>query len=287
MSISIQDAKKYIRSLGFDIDLSYERYQEALKYYTDKEDLEGLVHFMSQLQNCGGFALEIPICIWAEDICNFEEKVLRIMKLYPFVRLLSDTELEEDEYIVVYRAGELGHHFIKYTDDGEAVEKQSTELPKKFEKWYGLEDAPEAVFAVVKQEYRNKRTKKLPQCHRDMYLFNDAYKDTEDGYIITRKAKKVETFDRTLKEAYKDRNSTFIYNNKEFSLKVAKDDKELIYICLKNDILGTVCTDGETFVIELDEEKKNTIFGFEPAQPIDLYYKKAHKQQKDMLEIGR
>ena len=106
MSISIEKAKKHIKDLGFNTDLDYKIYQDALKYFIDKDDLNGLVAYMSQIQNCGGYALEIPVCIWPVNNYTFEEKVLRIMDLYPFVRLLSDSELKEDEYIVRYRAQE-------------------------------------------------------------------------------------------------------------------------------------------------------------------------------------
>lgn len=288
MSISIEEAKKHIKDLGFDVDLDYKICQEAIEYFSAKDDLDSLVKYMSQLQNCGGYALEIPICIWPVKNYTFEEKVLRLMDLYPFVRLLSDTELKENEYVVMYRAEGSGHHFIKLNDDGEAIEKDASGLPQKFNGWGTLENAPEAVFAVVKQEHRDERIKTLPQCNRNMYLDNDAYEYTEDSYtdIITRKAEKPATFDRILMEAYNNRNSTFTYNNKEISLKVEKDDKDLIYICYKNYVLGTVCTDGETFIIELDEKKKNIIFGFKPISPIQIGNEKELKQKDDILEIG-
>lgn len=272
MSISIEEAKREIKKLGFDIDLENKICKEAIEYFIAKEDLQGLIHYMSQIQNCGGYALEIPVCIWPVNNYTFEEKVLRIMNLYPFVRLLSDSELKEYEYMVIYRAQGNGHHFIKINDNGEAIEKDASGLPQKFNGWGTLENAPEAVFAVVKQEYRDEKMKKLPQCNRNMYLDNNAYECTEDGYtdIITSEAEKPATFDKVLKEAYNNRSSTFTYNNKKFSLKVERNDKDLIYICDENAVLGTVCTDGETFIIELDEEKKNKIFGFKPSTTILL-----------------
>lgn len=288
MSISIEEAKEHIKKLGFDVDLNCKICQEALNHYTAKDDLDGLVKYMSQLQNCGGYALEIPICIWPVNNYTFEEKVLRIMNLYPFVRLLSNSELKQNEYIVIYRAQENGHHFIKLTDNGEAIEKDASNLPQKFNGWKTLENAPEAVFAVVKQEYRDETIKKLPQCNRNMYLDNDAYEYTEGDYteIMTRKAEKPATFDRILMETYKNRKSTFTYNNKEFSLKVETGEKDLIYICNKDYILGTVCTDGETFLIELDEEKKDIIFGFEPSLPIKIDNERKLKEESNILEIG-
>ncbi len=95
MSISIEEAKKYLKGYGIDLDLDYKICREALEYFSNGDDLEGLVKYMLQIQNCGGYALEIPICIWPDNNYNFEEKVLRIMELYPFVRLLSDSQLKK------------------------------------------------------------------------------------------------------------------------------------------------------------------------------------------------
>lgn len=273
MSISIEEAKREIKKLGFDIDLENKICKESIEYFVDKDDLEGLIRYMSQIQNCGGYALEIPICIWPVKDYTFEEKVLRILELYPFVRLLSNSELKEDEYVVKYRAEEDGHHFIKIKDDEEIVEKNECNLPQKFNGWGRLQNSPEAVFAVVKQKYRDEKMEKLPQCNRNMFLNMNAYEYTEDdGYtdIITKEAKKPATFEKMLMEAFSNKKSSFVYNNKKFNLKVRTEDKDLIYVCDEKDILGTVCTDGETFIIELDEEKKNKIFGFQPNPPILL-----------------
>ncbi len=179
---NVEDVKKYISSLGFDIDLEIDIYKEAIKYFLDKQDLNGLIHYISQLQNCGGYALEIPTCIWPVKEYTFEEKVLRILELYPFVRLLSTGEIKDNEYVVLYRAKEGGHHFIKIKDSGEIVEKNESNMPQKFCGWDNLEDAPEAVFAVVKQEYRDEKIKKLPQCNTNIYLDQNAYEYEEDGY---------------------------------------------------------------------------------------------------------
>lgn len=286
MNITIEEAKEHIKNLGFDIDLDINKYKKTIEYYTEKNDLEGLVHSMQQSQNCGGFALEIPICIWPVKQYSFEEKVLRILELYPFVRLLSNSELKENEYIVKYRAEGCGHHFIKIKDDGIAVEKNASQLPQKFNSWDNLENSPEAVFAVIKQEYRDENTKNLPQCNRDMYLNMDAYEYVENGYIdiMTKKAQKPITFEDKLINAYNTKNSSFIYNDKEFHLKIDKKDTDLIYICDEFNILGTVCTDGETFLIDLEEDKKNKIFGFQPDSQEN---KKSTDPKSNDLEIEK
>lgn len=272
MNINIEEAKKEIKKLGLDIDLESKICKEAIQYFTEKEDLQGLIDYISKIQNCGGYALEIPTCIWPVIDYTFEEKVLRIMELFPFVRLLSNSKLKENEYVVMYRAEKGGHHFIKINDNNEIVEKNEYRFPQKFNGWGTLQNSPEAVFAVVKQKYRDENIKNLPQCNRDMYLDMNAYEYTENGYtdIMRKKAEKPATFERILIETYNNKISSFIYNNKKFYLKIGKDDKELIYICDEKEIFGTVCADGETFIIELDEEKQNKIFGFQPDNPILL-----------------
>lgn len=104
-----------------------------MEYCAEKDDISSLEHFMKQKQNCGGYALEIPICIYSDNKLTFEEKVLRILELYPFTRLLSNTELNKNEYIVIYRAGENGHHFIKIDDNGCTIDKHECNLPVEFQ----------------------------------------------------------------------------------------------------------------------------------------------------------
>ena len=133
MSISTKEAKKYLENMGFNIDLDYNIWQESLDYFCERNDLDGLVKYMAQIQNCGGYTLNVPICIWPVKNYTFEEKVLRIMELYPFVRLLSTSTLTEIEYIVKYRAGENGHHFIKIENNEEIIEKDAPS-PLTFER---------------------------------------------------------------------------------------------------------------------------------------------------------
>lgn len=274
MSLEYESLKEHIKKLGFDIDIeAYEQLKEAVEYYTENKDINGLEYYMKQIQNCGGYALQIPICIFAGCNYTFEEQVLRITELYPFVRLLSDTELKEDEYVVMFRSGKTGHHFIRIDENGNATDKHECNLPGNFQGWGTLEHDSEAVFAVVKQEYRSEEIKNLPQCNRDMFLNEDAYyKIEEDGYkdIRKKKAAKPITFSDRLQDAYNNKISSFIYQGKTFYLKINKNDSELIYICDDTEILGELCTDGNEFIIELNDKKKNKIFGYEPSKPLEI-----------------
>lgn len=46
----------------------------------------------------------------------------------------------------------------------------------------------------------------------------------------------------------------------------------MIYLCDDTEILGEFCTDGNEFVIELNDKKKNKIFGYEPSKPLEIKY---------------
>lgn len=276
MSLEYENLKEYIKKLGFDIDIeAYRQLKEAVEYYNKNKDINGLEHYMKQIQNCGGYALQIPICIFSGSNYTFEEQVLRIIELYPFVRLLSDTELKEEEYVVIFRSGQTGHHFIRIDENGNATDKHECNLPGNFQGWGTLEHDPEAVFAVVKQEYRSEAMKNLPQCNKDMFLDEDAYyKIEENGYkdIRKREATKPITFRNALQDAYNNKTSSFTYQGKTFYLKVNKNDSEMIYLCDDTEILGEFCTDGNEFVIELNDKKKNKIFGYELSKPLEIKY---------------
>ena len=54
MSFEFEILKQHIKELGFDIDIeSYPKLKDAVKYFSEKNDINGLEHYMKQLQNCG------------------------------------------------------------------------------------------------------------------------------------------------------------------------------------------------------------------------------------------
>ena len=117
-----------------------------------EEHIERLTeYFFNNRINCGGYALQLPIKIYNAFNYSFEERVLRILELYPFVRLLGDTQLKEEEYIVLYRAEDtgFGHHFVKIYNN-KASQKNSDGVPMNFTEWgEDWENEQEAVFAVL------------------------------------------------------------------------------------------------------------------------------------------
>ncbi len=96
---------------------------------------ENVEYWFNQSINCGGCALKIDTCIFPGK-GDFERRVSGILESFPFVRLLGDTSLEEDEYLVLYRSlEEGGHHFVRIEDDGTVMEKEGCQPPQKFQGW--------------------------------------------------------------------------------------------------------------------------------------------------------
>ena len=65
MSIKVDDALKHLESLRFNIDLDYKIWKEALDYFCNKDDLDGLVKYMSKKFN---FHFYLPC--WSIHFCN-------------------------------------------------------------------------------------------------------------------------------------------------------------------------------------------------------------------------
>ena len=272
--------------MGFDIDIeSYDRLKELVKTFAENNNKQGLISFISSYQNCGGFALQIPTCIFSNTKLTFEEDVIRILELFPFVRLLGDSQLQDDEYIVEYRAGKRGHHFIRVDENGIATEKHESGLPQLFSGWGNLKNDEEAVFAVKKQEARTEEMKQLPQCNVDMFLNDNIYYvnlDEGTRQLVKRKADKPVTFEDALKAAYKDNSKSFSYLDKMFKLIKNEIDSEVLNISFKNEIFGKAFFDNDDLIIELDDQKKKFIFGYQPTKPILI--KNIIKDQNNDLE---
>lgn len=99
--------------------------------------------------NCGGFALEVFACLFLKSN-NIEEATASILDQFPFVRILDEEGLREDEYRVIYRCNENGgHHFVKVEKDDIIIEKDGSGPVREFTEWSeSLRNAPEIEFAV-------------------------------------------------------------------------------------------------------------------------------------------
>jgi len=102
--------------------------------------------------NCGGFALEVFACLFLKSD-SIEEATANVLEQFPFVRVLDEEGLRDDEHRVIYRCNNHGgHHFVKVEEDGTIIEKDGSGPVKEFTEWpEALRDAPEIEFAVNRE----------------------------------------------------------------------------------------------------------------------------------------
>ena len=91
--------------------------------FEKKEDIATRIYkaFENEINtrfNCGGYALEI--FDWVNVLDKDNDVMVTHLLSNPSVRLLGETLLSDDEYLVVFDAA--SYHFIKYKD-GKFIEK--------------------------------------------------------------------------------------------------------------------------------------------------------------------
>ncbi len=202
-----------------------------------KNEIDKIVeHWFNAMINCGGYALKIDQCFFTptsrrendgEEIVKEDAKVISsYLEKFPFIRLLGDTKLKDDEYIVIYRA-QAGHacegrHFIRVERDGTITEKDGSGPIRKFEKWdsaFQDEDKIIEIMFAVKEEH-------------PMFGYTTEYvNDNCNG----------KNFEQTVEQAVKDENNTFTYHCKDYSLK--KDKEGNVVVC---------SIEGKRFVVVAD-----------------------------------
>lgn len=189
---------------------------------TLEEELEIL---FNQRVNCGGYALEIDACLFPTKKGNFEQIVSGLLEKFDFLRLLGDSNLKEDEYIVVYRANkEGGHHFIKILD-GHITEKNECNGIQEFHDWpKELIMAPQAVFAAKKEH--EIALDNSPSIFIGQILGND--------------------FEETVKKAILNGNMNFLYHNHEYYFERNSNSGKCGFVCSNGRIIGEIILeDGE------------------------------------------
>ena len=190
-----------------------------------ENEIEKIVEYSFNAKiNCGGYAFKIDQCFFTPTSRsgNEREKIVKedaqvissYLEKFPFIRLLGDTKLEDDEYIVIYRA-QAGHayegrHFIRVERDGTITEKDGNRPIRKFEKWgsaFQDEDKIIEIMFAVKEEH-------------PMFGYTLEYvNDNCNG----------KNFEQTVEQAVKDKNNTFTYHCKDYSLK--KDKEGNVVVC--------------------------------------------------------
>lgn len=222
--------------------------------------------------NCGGYAFNIPVCIYGDGINQIRDNALDqcvwgLLKKFDFIRLIEEKDpIQEDEYKVHYRVG-MGHHFVK-DDNGVLTDKWENKAPGIFNGWgEDLKDKPEAVFAVKRNHDQNYR------------------------YSIFITDLVPENFERKVKKEICCNNKNFVFDNRKYEIirpcdndssfyEIRNQNKEkiaeAIYVPKQN-----IFDNRENFAIEIESGKKNEVIS-KREKEFTLW-----KKIKDEIMTGR
>lgn len=217
--------------------------------------------------NCGGYALEIDACVFPTYKENFEQTISCILNAFQFVRLLGDSQLQPDEYIVVYRThGEGGHHFIKI-QDGVVTEKNECYKIQNFSNWpMSLRHSPQAVFAVKKEH--------------DMEVKDD---EGEQKFSIVLSAYDGKDFEGTIEQAILNCQRQFSYHGHQYSLEKNNDEEGRAYVLCNGRIVGEVMIDGGECIVDVKPEEQDYVSNTKPQNT--KYLELLKEQEQDELQI--
>ena len=230
---------QYLQTINHYTQLfSNNPYEENLGKKLEEAIDKSATYFFNQQINCGGYALKIDQCVYPTYQGNIEVSVSSILEKFPFVRILGNTKLEKDEYLVIYRAPEgknTGHHFIRVDTDGTVREKDGNGEPRIFCGWPdNLKDANEVLFAVKKQ-------------HK-MFGYDHTEVNENTGL----------DFETSFEEAFRHKQNSFSYHNQIFFLKKTHQG-EIVIISEDGEIVADALAEGEEFAIEVRDEKKRNV----------------------------
>ena len=215
---------------------------EKLEAEKKREIEENVEYYFKDLINCGGYAFKIDTCIYPRVNLNFNQTISGLLDKFPFVRLLGNTKLEDDEYLVIYRAPKenaKGHHFIRVDSDGVVREKDGNSQPKIFEGWgdrlSDLDNNGEAIFAVKK-------------AHK-MFGY--------DAIEVNGVSENELDFSQAVDKAIKEKTNIFIYHSQTF---VLKKDENNIYVGLSGgDIVASVDVENDEYKTSVYPEKIESV----------------------------
>lgn len=195
--------------------------------------------------NCGGYALKIDECVFPQGQRDFGATVSVLLDKFPFIRLLGDEPLQDDEYLVMYRAKDgSGHHFVRVDSDGVIREKHECHEPQIFENWGSLEDCPEAVFAVKKDH---------PMFDYDYRYVNDRPRGLN--------------FEESVAKAVSQRQNEFAYHGRTYSLKKNAAGDPIV-VNASGEMVAEMLTDDDFTMTEVvsgkEDEVENLSGGIRP-----------------------
>ena len=198
-----QEKKDYLEYLDkiFPLKVSDSQYNRTLEDQIDAEVNNSL--------NDGSYALEIDTVVLPFGYSDINKSVSCILNNFPFVRLLGNTRLKSNEYLVLYKSDKSGnkHHFVKVDSDNNLLEKNNEFPVQYFEGWDESLDSPTVVFAVKKK-------------HKNFgYHFMDikVYPDNDLN------------FQETLAQALKYKNDFFTYRGRTFKYSTNDDVIKIEY----------------------------------------------------------
>lgn len=198
--------------------------------------------YFNDLINCGGYAFEIDTCIYPRENIDFNQNVSGLLDKFPFVRLLGDTKLAEDEYMVIYRAPKekaKGHHFIRVDSDGVVREKDGSGEPRIFEAWgprlANLDSNEEAIFAVKKEH--------------QMFGYEALKVNANNENELN--------FSQAVDKAIKEKMNSFIYHSQEFVLK--KDESNVYVGIAGGDVVASVTIENDEYKTQIYPEKEKQV----------------------------
>lgn len=238
-SVRIRQCQYIKEFLSDKFWVTEEQWQERLKEDTER--------WFDDRINCGGYALELDTCVFNHSK-DFECAVSELLNKVSFVRLLGDTQLKDEEYLVIWKVHEGGgHHFIKVQEDGTVIEKDGNGPIQKFSGWSKtLNGCPEAVFAVKKEH--------------DMHVNEDEYSfitiDGIDGL----------NFEQTAQSAIQAKENSFEYHNHSYYFK--KDDDGSVYICSEGRIVADAFIEENQCLVDILESEKRYVSNTQPPQPL-------------------
>lgn len=251
MVASMRYKEKVIANLREQIEPSWQENQlrrqtMGWNEITLEEQLEIL---FNQRVNCGGYALELDGCVFPAYNGNFDEVISGVLEHMPFVRLLGDSTLLDDEYLVVYRANQNGaHHFIKI-QDGLVTEKNECNKIQQFSGWpKALQHSPQAVFAVKKEhdiEIKNQEGESKLSLMLDDILGKDFHTTVEDAVLNGQRE--------------------FYYHQHRYKLEINRNESGRAFICSNGRIVGEIMIDGGECIVDVKAEDENYVSNTSPT----------------------
>ena len=233
-----QSRQEFIAEHGYSDVSEMTRSDRSFYDINRANTVKGACRRFDDRLNCGGYAFEITSRLYPPKDNDYSKYVSGILDNFDFVRLLGNTHLQSDEYLVIYHyAKNFGHHFIKINNDGLVVEKYSYGTPKVFQGWHSkFSESPDIIFAV-KQDH-------------DHHFVREP--DFSQG----------RNFGETVQQAISDRQNSFSYHCQNYRLKRTPSGEIVIIDEDSTKVVASVSNNDNNFEINIAENMADSIENF-------------------------